>query len=31
MPFNYIPISAIHYGMSIDMAFNLIPILNGAR
>jgi MFS family permease len=31
VPLNYIVTSAIHDGMSITMAFNLIPILNGAR
>ncbi|KAN0102037.1 monocarboxylate permease-like protein [Hyaloscypha variabilis] len=30
VPLNYIVTSAIHDGMSITMAFNLIPILNGA-
>jgi MFS family permease len=31
VPLNYIVTSAIHDGMSVNMAFNLIPILNGAR
>lgn len=29
IPFNYIVVSAVHYGLSVKMAFNLIPILNG--
>lgn len=31
VPFNYIVSAAMHYGMSPMDAFNLIPILNGAR
>jgi hypothetical protein len=31
VPFNYLVSAAIHYGVSTTMAFNLIPILNGAR
>ncbi|GES64216.1 major facilitator superfamily domain, general substrate transporter [Aspergillus terreus] len=30
VPFDYIVSAGIHYGMSTSMAFNLIPILNGA-
>ncbi|KAL4767261.1 major facilitator superfamily domain-containing protein [Aspergillus nidulans var. acristatus] len=30
VPFDYIVSAGIHYGMSSSMAFNLIPILNGA-
>ena len=30
MPFNYLVISSVDYGMSLTMAFNLIPIMNGA-
>ncbi|KAJ5519091.1 MFS transporter asaE [Penicillium expansum] len=29
IPYVYIVISAIHYGMSVQMGYNLIPILNG--
>ncbi|CAD0087561.1 unnamed protein product [Aureobasidium vineae] len=30
VPFNYLVISYVGYGMSLNMAFNLIPIMNGA-
>ncbi|KAH0343691.1 monocarboxylate permease-like protein, partial [Aureobasidium melanogenum] len=30
VPFNYLVISSVEYGMSLSMAFNLIPIMNGA-
>ncbi|THZ73711.1 monocarboxylate permease-like protein [Aureobasidium pullulans] len=30
VPFNYLVISSVGYGMSLNMAFNLIPIMNGA-
>ncbi|CZT21690.1 related to monocarboxylate transporter 2 [Ramularia collo-cygni] len=30
VPFDYLVVSAIHDGMSATMAFNLIPIMNGA-
>lgn len=31
VPFDYVVSAGIHYGMSPTAAFNLIPILNGAR
>jgi hypothetical protein len=31
IPFDYIVLAAIQYGVSTTMAFNLIPILNGTR
>ncbi|KAG2016883.1 hypothetical protein GB937_006086 [Aspergillus fischeri] len=30
IPFDYIAVEAIHYGMSSHMAWSLVPILNGA-
>lgn len=30
IPFDYIVVEAIHYGMSSHMAWSLVPILNGA-
>ncbi|CAI7584804.1 unnamed protein product [Penicillium viridicatum] len=30
IPFDYIVVEAIHYGMSTQMAWSLVPILNGA-
>ncbi|KAM5497547.1 hypothetical protein McanMca71_007299 [Microsporum canis] len=30
IPFNYIVVSAIHYGMPQSLAYSLVPVLNGA-
>lgn len=31
VPFDYIVLKAVHYGMSTQMALCLVPIMNGAR
>ncbi|KAJ5802507.1 MFS general substrate transporter [Penicillium pulvis] len=31
VPYVYMMISSIHYGMSVQIGYNLIPILNGVR
>lgn len=31
VPFDYIVLNAVHYGMSTYMALCLVPIMNGAR
>lgn len=31
VPFDYIVVEAMHYGVSPTLALSLVPILNGAR